>query len=145
MKKLLLIFIVSLSIIPFGCSDDEPKEEPTPVVAINGKWKYDSNLTANACADLLTTTIEIKDGEANTLTTPTNRFGFKAGEKWFVNIKQTTSTTNFSANGVVRNSNGVVANPNDVVDIVVLAGGQEMTVESKSNVCNPKQKWVKIP
>ncbi|MCF0065809.1 hypothetical protein MUK70_03380 [Dyadobacter chenwenxiniae] len=145
MNKFLLLLLVSLIIIPLGCKKQKSSDDPKPVSTINGKWKYDSNLTAGACEDLFTTTIEIKDGEANALSVPDNRFGFKAGEKWFVNIKQTTSANNFSANGVVRNAGGAVANPNDLVDIVIQAGGQEMTVESKSNVCNPKQKWIKIP
>lgn len=114
----------------------------SPTVLIDGKWKYDSNIGAGSCNDLVSTIWQISNGIAAASFVPTNGYGWKAGDNFLSNIVQTTSPNNYSAIGFSRSSGGAVQDPNIKVLIAVATGTQSMTV-TYTNVCNPIQLWIR--
>ncbi|OIN57610.1 hypothetical protein [Arsenicibacter rosenii] len=143
MKRLL--FLISISFLLTDCKKKEGDSgtTPSPNSAVNGKWKYESNINGG-CSNLIGTVCEIKNGESTILSLPATENGFKTGEKILSNINQTTSPNNFSAIGYTRNNGGVVQDPNLKVEIVIQANGQEMIQTYPNNACNPNQKWIKM-
>ena len=114
----------------------------SPTALIDGKWKYDSNIGAGSCNDLVSTIWQISNGVAAATFVPTNGYGWKAGDNFLSNIAQTTSPNNYSAIGFSRSAGGAVQDPNIKVLIAIATGTQSMTV-TYTNVCNPVQVWVK--
>lgn len=146
--KYLSIAILCIAILSGGCKKDEEDPNagtPVPTSAVNGKWKYDSNV-GTGCTTLVASTMEIKNGEAVFLSVPPSAdiYGFKVGEKIWSGITQTTSPNNFSAIGYTRNTSGSVNDPNLKIAIVIQANGQEMIATYPKAACNPVQKYTKI-
>lgn len=114
----------------------------SPTALIDGKWKYDSNIGAGSCNDLVGTIWQVSSGGASATFVPTNGYGWKTGDNFLSNIVQTTSPNNFSAIGFSRSAGGAVQDPNIKVLISVATSVQSMTV-TYTNVCNPVQVWIK--